>query len=221
MFGIQRMPDNHSLPEKVHVTVDVVLFTIQRAELKVLLVKRLVEPYAGGYALPGGFVLADETLDQAAMRELQEETGFKAHYLEQLQSFGDPSRDPRGRVVTVAYFALVPSEQTIQAGTDAVEAGWFSAHAAPALAFDHDQILAVALKRLEGKLDYTAVGFDLLPERFTLSELQAVHEAILGHSLDKRNFRRKLEAGNQVAGTDEMKATGRKPARLYRFIGRS
>jgi 8-oxo-dGTP diphosphatase len=213
------MADNYSLPDKVHVAVDVVLFTIQRSELKVLLVKRLIEPFAGGYALPGGFVLADESLEHAAMRELQEETGFKAHYLEQLQSFGDPGRDPRGRVVTVAYFALLPSEQTIQPGTDAVEAGWFSAHAAPALAFDHDRILAVALRRLQGKLDYSGVGFDLLPDRFTLSELQAVHEAIHGHPLDKRNFRRKLEAGNQVAETNEMKPTGRKPARLYRFIG--
>jgi len=208
------------LPEKVHVTVDIVLFTIQSACLKVLLVRRLAEPFAGQYALPGGFVLSNESLNEAATRELREETGFDARYLEQLQTFGDPGRDPRGRVVTVAYFALLPSAQRLKAGTDAAEAAWFSVKNLPSLAFDHERILSVARRRLEGKLDYSAVGFELLPSRFTLSELQEVHEAILGHPLDKRNFRRKLEAANQIAETDEMKPTGRKPARLYRFTGR-
>ena len=200
------------------VTVDIVIFTIQDGELRVLLVKRGVAPYAGQYAIPGGFVLEGESLEQAALRELREETGVSDVYLEQLYSFGDPGRDPRGRVVTVAYFALVSADRSLRAGTDAAAASWFAAKKVPALAFDHAKILAYAVERLRNKLEYTTVGFQLLPEKFSLSELQEVYEAILGKKLDKRNFRRKLALLKILKPTPEYRSGGRKPARLYRFV---
>lgn len=139
-------------------------------------------------------------------------------YLEQLYTFGDPGRDPRGRVVTVAYFALIASGETLlRAGSDANEVRWFTMDAVPAVAFDHRRILDYALERLRNKLEYTTVGFQLLPEKFTLVELQAVYEAILGRRLDKRNFRRKIDLLGIVLPLREQRRTGRKPARLYRF----
>src|SRR5215469_6279527 len=165
---------------KLLVTVDVVLFTIRNRALHLLLIRRLARPYENRYALPGGFVLEDESLDAAAVRELHEETGVDKVYLEQLYTFGDPKRDPRGRVVTVSYYALVPQDQTLHAGTDASDAAWFPVTDLPPLAFDHRRIAEYAHQRLRNKLDYTNVGFELLPARFTLTELQLVHEAILG-----------------------------------------
>jgi 8-oxo-dGTP diphosphatase len=201
------------------ITVDTVIFTIQHGELKVLLVKRGVAPFAGQHAIPGGFVLEGEGLDQAALRELREETGVSEVYLEQLYSFGDPQRDPRGRVVTVAYFALISAEHSeLHAGTDAAAAAWFSVDDVPELAFDHVEILEYAVERLRNKLEYTTVGFQLLPEKFSLSELQEVYEAILGRKLDKRNFRRKLALLKILKPTSEYRRDGRKPARLYRFV---
>lgn len=201
------------------VTVDIVIFTIQTGELKVLLVKRGVPPFSGQYAIPGGFVLEGESLDQAALRELREETGVADVYLEQLYSFGDPRRDPRGRVITVAYFALISAENSqLHAGTDAAAAAWFPVDAVPELAFDHAKILEYAVERLRNKLEYTTVGFQLLPEKFSLSELQEVYEAILGKKLDKRNFRRKLALLKILKPTSEYRRDGRKPARLYRFV---
>jgi len=202
---------------KLLVTVDVVLFTIRNRALHLLLIRRLARPYENRYALPGGFVLEDESLDAAAVRELHEETGVDKVYLEQLYTFGDPKRDPRGRVVTVAYYALVPQDQTLQAGTDASDAAWFPVTDLPPLAFDHRRIAEYAHQRLRNKLDYTNVGFELLPARFTLTELQLVHEAILGAELDKRNFRRRLLQQGIVRPTKEWQHTGRKPAQLYRF----
>lgn len=199
------------------VTVDVVIFTIQSGALKVLLVKRGIPPFEGQFAIPGGFVLPDENLDQAALRELQEETGVTDVYVEQLYSFGDTARDPRGRVITVAYFALISADRPLQAGSDAAEAQWWPMDAIPPLAFDHDKILAYALERLQNKLEYTTVGFQLLPEKFTLTELQAVYEAILGKSLDKRNFRRKLSLLKVLKSLPEYRRDGRRPAQLYRF----
>lgn len=204
-------------PTKLLVTVDIVLFTIREKLLHVLLIRRLAEPFAGSYALPGGFLLEGEGLDEAAARELSEETGVEKVYLEQLYTFGGPQRDPRGRVVTVAYYALVPNSQLLQAGSDAGEALWFSLNDLPQLAFDHSEIIAYAHRRIANKLDYSNVGFELLPEKFTLGELQIVHEAILGCSLDKRNFRRKISQQGIVEPTREMLKTGRKPAQLYRF----
>ena len=202
---------------KLLVTVDVVLFTIRDRQLHLLLIKRLAKPFENRYALPGGFVEEDESLDDAAIRELREETGIRNVYLEQLYTFGDPKRDPRGRVITVAYYALVPHNQVLRAGTDASDAAWLPVTALPPLAFDHRKIAEYAHQRIRNKLDYTNVGFELLPEKFTLTELQLVHEAILGQSLDKRNFRRKIIQKGIVKATKELQQTGRKPAQLYRF----
>jgi len=202
------------------VTVDIVIFTIRDTQLQVLLVKRAIPPFKGRWAIPGGFVLPNESLDDAARRELREETGVEDVWLEQLYTFGDPKRDPRGRVVTVAYFALVsPDRAPPLAGSDAAEALWWPATATPApLAFDHDHILGVALERLRGKLAYTTIGFELLPKKFTLSQLQRVHEAILGVALDKRNFRKRVDALGVVRPLNEVAhdGTGR-PGQLFAF----
>ncbi len=199
------------------VTVDVVIFTLRNDDLQVLLVKRKVAPYAGRWAIPGGFVRIGERLEAAARRELEEETGVRDVYLEQLYTFGDPKRDPRERVITVAYFALVPAPLAVHAGGDAADARWWSMYRLPALAFDHDTILDYALTRLRYKLEYTAVGFQLLPEAFTLSELQKAYEIILGVQLDKRNFRRKILEAQVIEETGDYRAGEGRPAMLYRF----
>jgi 8-oxo-dGTP diphosphatase len=202
---------------KLSVTVDIVLFTIRDRRLQVLLIRRLARPFENRYALPGGFVQENESVEAAAVRELREETGVDRVYLEQLYTFGDPKRDPRGRVITVAYYALVPHTQALHAGTDAADAAWFPITGLPPLAFDHRKIIDYARQRLRNKLDYTNVGFELLPPKFTLTELQLVHEAILAEILDKRNFRRKITQRGIVKPVDEWIETGRKPAQLYRF----
>jgi 8-oxo-dGTP diphosphatase len=203
---------------ELRVTVDIVIFTVRNSELQVLLVKRGVPPFEGRFAIPGGFVRADESLDDAAERELYEETGVRNHFLEQLYSFGEPKRDPRGRVITVAYFALIASDKVLLvAGADAAETGWFPVGGVPPLAFDHKLILHYALERLRNKLEYTTVGFQLLPEKFTLRALQGVYEAILGRALDKRNFRRKIALLKILTPLREWERNGRKPAQLFRF----
>jgi 8-oxo-dGTP diphosphatase len=202
---------------KLLVTVDIVLFTIRDRQLHLLLIRRLAKPFENRYALPGGFVRKEESLDAAATRELREETGVENVYLEQLYTFGDPRRDPRGRVIAVACFALVPHTQVLRPGTDAPDAAWFPVAKLPALAFDHRKIVEYAHQRIRNKLDYTNVGFELLPDKFTLTELQLVHEAILGESLDKRNFRRKILRKRIVKPTKKWQHTGPKPAQLYRF----
>jgi len=204
--------------ETLRVTVDIVIFTLREGSLQVLLVKRGVPPFEGQYAIPGGFIRGDESLEEAALRELHEETGMRNVFLEQLYTFGDPKRDPRGRVITVAYYALIASDKlSLVAGADAAEAQWFPASSVPPLAFDHKSILDYALERLRNKLEYTTVGFQLLAEKFTLGELQAVYEAILGRPLDKRNFRRKLALLGILKPLREWRRTGRKPAQLFRF----
>ena len=204
--------------ESLRVTVDIVIFTLREGSLQVLLVKRGVPPFEGQYAIPGGFIRGDESLEEAALRELHEETGVRNVFLEQLYTFGDPKRDPRGRVITVAYYALIASDKlSLVAGADAAEAQWFPASSLPPLAFDHKSILDYALERLRNKLEYTTVGFQLVPEKFTLGELQAVYEAILGRQLDKRNFRRKLSLLGILKPLREWQRTGRKPAQLFRF----
>ena len=202
----------------MQVTVDIVIFTIQEQVLKVLLVKRLIPPFVGQCAIPGGFVLEDEDLDEAALRELREETGVSDVYLEQLYSFGKVDRDPRGRVVTVAYFALISADRMLTAGSDAAEAAWYAVDDLPPLAFDHSEIVEYALERLRNKLEYTTVGFQLLPPKFTLTELQAVYEAILGKNLDKRNFRRKMSVLKILKPLNEYRRGGQRPAQLYRFV---
>jgi 8-oxo-dGTP diphosphatase len=203
----------------LQVTVDLVIFALRDWELQVLLIRRGVPPFEGRWALPGGFVRAGESLEAAARRELEEETGVRDVYLEQLYTFGDPDRDPRGRVVTIAYYALLTGEAgPLSAGTDAGAAAWMPARQHPPLAFDHNRILAYALERLVNKLDYTTVGFQLLPKKFTLSQLQRVYEAVLGRTLDKRNFRRKMALLGILKPLDEWVQDGpSRPAQLYRF----
>jgi 8-oxo-dGTP diphosphatase len=169
--------------------------------------------------MPGGFVRGDESLEAAARRELEEETGVRDEFLEQLYTFGDPRRDPRGRVVTVAYYALLTTEiAPLVAGTDAGAARWAPARKHPPLAFDHEQILSYALERLANKLEYTTVGFQLLPKKFTLRQLQPVYEAVLGRELDKRNFRRKMALLGFLKPIQEWVQDGpSRPAQLYRF----
>jgi 8-oxo-dGTP diphosphatase len=220
--------------DRPSVTVDVVIFTVRENDLKVLLVQRREHPYKDKWAIPGGFINMNESLEIAARRELEEETGVKDVYIEQLYTFGDPERDPRTRVITVTYFALVEARQVKppRAGSDAKAAGWFSMYDLPSLAFDHAKILDYALTRLRYKLEYTNVAFQLLPELFTLTELQKVYEIIFNRQLDKRNFRKKLSIreleqpadpdGNyMIEETNEFKMEGsHRPARLHRFIDR-
>ncbi len=200
-------------------TVDIVAFSIQNQKLCVLLIERAEDPFTGMWALPGGFVKTDEDLNAAAERELEEETGVRGAYLEQLYTYGAPNRDPRGRVVSVAHFALIPSNEPIHAsgGSDAARAQWHPMHALPPLAFDHQEIVFYALRRLRYKLEYTAVGFELLPENFSLSELQQTYEIILGEDLDKRNFRRRILQASIIEATPHKRSGEGRPARLYRY----
>jgi 8-oxo-dGTP diphosphatase len=200
-------------------TVDAVVFGLDDEDLKVLLVRRALEPFQGQWALPGGFVRVEESLEDAVRRELQEETGIAQLFLEQLYTFGAVDRDPRERVVTVAYYALVKlSDHRIQAATDARDAAWFAVPEARGLAFDHDHILAVALERLKGKVHYQPIGFELLPPQFTLSQLQRLYETILETQLDKRNFRKKILGMGLLVALDEVqKDVAHRAARLYRF----
>jgi 8-oxo-dGTP diphosphatase len=199
--------------------VDCAVFGVDERDLKVLLVRRGLPPFVSEWALPGGFVHIDEDLDSAARRELAEETGLVDVFLEQLYTFGAPDRDPRGRVVSVAYFALVNlRDHRVQAATDAREAAWFSVVEASGLAFDHDRILSVALERLKGKVRYQPIGFELLPARFSLSQLQHLYEVILEAELDKRNFRRKVLSTGLLIDTGEVEQdVAHRAARLYRF----
>jgi len=202
----------------LRVSVDIVIFSIADGTLQVLLVKRGIPPFLGRWALPGGFVHDDESLDDAALRELREETGVADVYLEQLYSFGAPRRDPRGRIVTVAYFALIASDRVaVKAASGAADARWARIDDLPPLAFDHAEILEYALVRLRNKLEYTTVGFQLLPAKFTLTALQRVYEVILGRRLDKRNFRRKMAVLGILRALREWQHDGRRPARLYEF----
>jgi len=203
------------------VTVDCVVFglDLDAEDLKILLIQRSGKPFAGMWALPGGFVDMDETLEQAAKRELQEETGISRLYLEQLYTFGDPGRDPRDRVITVAYYALVKlTDHTIKADTDASDVAWFGVSDLPRLAFDHAKIVATALGRLKGKVRYQPIGFELLPAKFTLSQLQRLYEVVLERELDKRNFRKKILGMGLLVETSEIqKDVAHRAARLYRF----
>ena len=200
-------------------TVDCVVFGLDEEDLKVLLIQRDLEPFKGKWALPGGFVRVDETLDEAARRELAEETGVQSVFLEQLYSFGALNRDPRERVVSVAYFSLVKlSDHRIKAATDASDAAWFPVDETPSLAFDHEKILSAALERLKGKVRYQPIGFELLPPKFTLTQLQRLYEKILEKPLDKRNFRKKILSMELLLELDEVEQdVAHRAARLYRF----
>jgi len=202
------------------VTVDCVVFGWDDDDLHVLLIERGEKPFEGQAALPGGFIqVGRESLEQAARRELEEETGIRNYHLEQLGTFGNPDRDPRYHVVTVAYFALVrKSDHRPRGGTDARSAAWCPLDEVPSLAFDHDEILAVAKKRLYGKLRYKPLGFQLLPRKFPLRDLQRLYETASGGEVDKRNFRKKvLEMGILEDLNETESDVAHRAARLYRF----
>lgn len=173
------------------VTTDCVVFGFDGSELKVLLIKRGFEPYKGYWAFPGGFLNPDESAEEGALRELKEETGFTAEYIEQFHTYSNPDRDPRERVITIAYLALVKIGEVV-GGDDAAEADWFAVSNLPQLAFDHDVILRDATERLRERIHFHPIGYDLLPEKFTLKELQNLYEAILDTRFDRRNFAKKM-----------------------------
>lgn len=205
---------------KPSVTVDCVVFGLDNAQkLKVLLIQRGVAPYEDSWALPGGFVRLDESIETAAVRELREETGIDQVFLEQLYTFGEVNRDPRDRIITVAYYALINiSEYVVKAKTDAKNAEWFFTEALPNLAFDHEKILSVAKQRLKGKLRYQPIGFELLPAKFTLTQLQRLYETVLEKKLDKRNFRNKILKMKLLIDIGEMQlGVSHRPAKLYQF----
>ncbi len=199
--------------------VDCVVFGLAKKGLRLLLIQRAIEPFRGAWALPGGFVRVDETHEDAAIRELHEEAGVRIGYLEQLYTFGDIARDPRDRVVSVAYFALVNTMlHAPRPDTDAARAAWFSADDPPPLAFDHAEIVRVARERLRTKVRYRPIGFGLLPETFTLTQLQTVYERILGRKLDKRNFRKKVLSYRFLIATNAHEENvAHRAAQLFRF----
>ena len=216
------MPHTYRYPHPA-VTTDIVIFTIRQDELKVLLIKRALPPFKGEWALPGGFINLQESLEQGARRELEEETGVSGVYLEQLYTFGQPDRDPRERVITVAYYALIPSDKIeIRAASDAEGVSWFGMQELPKLAFDHPEILQTAYQRLVAKLDYSTIAFQFMPKAFTLTELQQVYELILREPVDKRNFRKRILSLNLIKETGKERKDGaHRPAKLYRVIDRS
>jgi len=207
--------------EKPVLAVDAVVFGFDYGDLKILLIKRGLEPFIGQWALPGGFVRKGESPDRAVRRELAEETGIAQEvFLEQLYTFGEPDRDPRGWVLTVAHFALVKlSDFTIKAATDAKDVQWCRVSDLPQLAFDHAKIISMALQRLKGKVRYQPVGFELLPPQFSLTELQHLYEALLEQKLDKRNFRKKILSLGILRETGKTAKTAHRPAALYEFDG--
>ena len=199
------------------VTTDCVIFGFDGERLQVLLVERGIEPYKGRWAFPGGFLKMDETAEEGALRELREETGLERAYIQQFHTFSDPHRDPRERVITIAYYALVKIQE-VHGGDDAASARWFPLSEIPSLAFDHDYILRMATQRLREEIHFQPVGFELLPEKFTLKELQALYEAILGISFDRRNFAKKMLHLEILTEQDEtIWPTPKREAKLYRF----
>lgn len=206
----------------IQLAVDAIVFGYSKADgVSVLLVQRKYEPFKKFWALPGGFVQPQESLEEAVKRELQEETGIKVNYLEQLYTFGQPNRDPRHRVVSVAYFALVKSSwyQELKASTDAEEARWFPFKELPRLAFDHKKIVQTAIERIRAKIRYQPIGFELLDKTFPFSDLERLYATLLDREIDRRNFAKKMLALNILDETDEVaKPEGKgRPSKIYRF----
>ena len=213
------MPYTYDYP-RPSVTVDCVIFGFDDSQqLKVLLIQRKLEPFRSEWALPGGFVNMDETLEEAALRELEEETGVSDVFIEQLFTFGNPGRDPRGRVISIAYYALVNlGQHKIKASSDASKAEWFDINDTPKLAFDHSDIFETALYRLRGKVKYQPIGFNLLPQKFTLTQLQQLYETVLGvESLNKRNFRKRIQDMGILKEVGIQEGVAHRPAKLYSF----
>jgi 8-oxo-dGTP diphosphatase len=204
--------DKHIKPS---VTVDTIIFTIKSGELRVLLVKRNVNPFKDKWVIPGGFVNIDQSIRDAAMSKLAEKTGVKDVYLEQLYTFGNPKRDPRGRVITVAYFALISSENLTLKKDEMYDAHWFAIDKLPALGFDHKEILDYAIKRLKWKFEYTTVAFSLLPKKFTMTQLQELYEVVFGEVFDKRNFRKKILTLGILEEQEVMRNVSFRPPQLY------
>ena len=199
------------------VTTDCVIFGFNGERLQVLLIERGIEPYKGHWAFPGGFLKMDETAEEGAKRELKEETGLEDAYIQQLYTFSNPDRDPRERVITIAYYALVKIQE-VKGGDDAASARWFPLDDIPPLAFDHDYILRMATQRLREQIHFQPIGFELLPEKFTIKELQSLYEAILGINFDRRNFAKKMLHLEILTELDEtVWPTPKREARLYKF----
>lgn len=214
------MPYTYEFP-RPSLTVDCVIFGLdESSKLKVLLIQRGLDPFKGCWALPGGFVDTEENLERSALRELEEETGVKNVFIEQLYTFGEPNRDPRGRTVSVAYYALVNlAQHPVHPSSDAQQAQWFEIDNLPSLAFDHSMILQVAVNRLRAKVRYQPIGFELLPEKFTLSQLQKLYETILGvkEELNKRNFRTRIIKMGVLKEVGKQEGVAHRPAILYSF----
>ena len=213
-------PYDASIFSRPSVTVDIVIFSVRDKCLHLLLIQRKESPFEGQWALPGGFVRPGETLEEAARRELAEETGVENVFLEQLRAFGDPGRDPRTWVITVAHTALIPSDRLVlRADTDAADARWFPPSELPGpLAFDHQAILDYALASLRGRLEKDLyVVRALLPARFTLTQMQGVYEILLGRPYDKRNFRKWVLGTGSLVATDQEQRGQHRPALLYEF----
>ncbi|MBT3406266.1 NUDIX hydrolase [Candidatus Woesearchaeota archaeon] len=208
-----------SSKQKIKLAADVAVFTVIQGELNLLLIRRKYDPFKGQYAIPGGFVENNENLEDAAARELEEETGVKNIFMKKLNAYGDVSRDPRGRVVTVVYIALIDSEKfKLKADTDALVAEWIPVEDIKTLAFDHNMILSDCLQELRYDIQTTNIAAQLLPDKFTLSELQTLYEVVLGKELDKRNFRKRIKALDFLQETKETKMEGaHRPALLHKF----
>lgn len=213
------MNTNYERYEQPGVTVDLVVITVSEEKLKVLLVKRASEPFSGCWSIPGGFLREDESLEDAATRVMDEKTGVKKVYLEQLYTFGRPDRDPRDRIITVTYFALIPWKDLAQpASRRVMDVAWFAVDELPQLAFDHREILDFAVQRLRAKAGYSSIVYGLLPERFRLSDLQKIYEIIMNRKFDKRNFRKRMLSTGLLQETGAKDMTGaHRPAMLYEF----
>ncbi|MFY9457391.1 MAG: NUDIX domain-containing protein [Candidatus Spechtbacterales bacterium] len=204
--------------QNIKVAVDIVIFTVRDNALKVILIQMKKKPFTGMWAFPGGLIDPRESLDEAARRELAEKTGVYNVYLEQLYTFGEPARDPYSRVISAAYFALIDSKNAKLATTEKYsDIGWFPVQKLPKLAYDHWNVVKYAIKRLQWKLAYTNIAYSLLPRSFAFSELRSVYETILGRSLDRRNFQRKIHSLRLLKKARGHKTGKHRPATLYEF----
>jgi 8-oxo-dGTP diphosphatase len=206
----------------IQIAVDAIVFGYSKNDgVSVLLIQRRYEPFKNGWAIPGGFILENESLEEAVKRELAEETGITVNYLEQLYTFGEPKRDPRQRIITVAYFCLVKTSQyrQLKASTDAAKAAWFSIKKLPALAFDHKEMMAVAIERLRAKVRYQPIGFELLDKKFPFADLEKLYAVLLDRVINRRNFSKKILSFGLLEETGDLQKTATKgrPGKIYQF----